>query len=164
MDIFVTVGMGRWPFDRLIEALRPLCQNHSLTVQSGMSKVILPCTMLPFLSFNDFMTHLQDAQIIITHAGNSVRIAQRMGKVPIAMAREARYKEMANDHQVKYLIEEAKTGLVVPLWDSNELLNLVERHAETQNKLLKERRLPSPARSEDVVNTMNRLCEKWIKK
>ncbi len=162
MKIFVTVGMGRWQFDRLLKACMPLCQKHILIAQTGTSKINLPCDSKPFMPFEEVMSHLKKAQIIITHAGNTVRLVQKLGKVPIAMAREARFDEMANDHQVRYLKMEEKNGLVVPVWNSENLFNVVENHIDMQDKLLKERNLPKIATNEEIIKCMNSLCEKWL--
>jgi UDP-N-acetylglucosamine transferase subunit ALG13 len=162
MNIFVTVGMNRWPFDRLLEAVKPLCERHALTIQTGPSKIFLPCRTYVFLSFSEFIWEMKMAEVIITHAGNTVRLVQRLGKVPLAMAREARYGEMANDHQVEYLKCESENGLVVPIWDPKILSELVERHMENQAALLSSRFLPPAVCSENVAKTLELLCQKWI--
>jgi UDP-N-acetylglucosamine transferase subunit ALG13 len=164
MDIFVTVGMGRWQFDRLLQGCIPLCDKHTLIVQSGVSKVALPCVTKPFMAFDEVMGHLRNAQIIITHAGNTVRLVQKLGKVPIAMARESRFNEMGNDHQVRYLKLESESGLVVPVWNPKELVDLVEKHADAQAALLEKRAFPKPATQEEIAGCMNALCIKWIKR
>jgi len=163
MDIFVTVGMGRWPFDRLLQAVRPLCASHNLVVQSGTSNVTLPCCTYRFLPFQDFILQIEKADIVITHAGNTVRLVQRKGKVPIAMARQASKGEMANDHQVDYLRYEEQQGWVVPLWDVANLPRLVETHLATQARILAARPLAQSVPGEVVAAILNRLCEKWIR-
>ena len=49
LSVFVTVGMGRWPFDRLLHAVEPLCAAHEVFVQRGTSTVALPCPSVAFL-------------------------------------------------------------------------------------------------------------------
>src|SRR5271170_7337671 len=115
MNIFVTVGMSRWPFDRLLNALLPLCDSHHVFAQVGVSEVKLPCSTSPFLPQLDLLSRMEKADIVITHAGNTVRLVQRMQKVPITMAREHARGEMADDHQVKYLRYEQDHGRVVAL-------------------------------------------------
>ena len=163
MDIFVTVGMNRWPFDRLLEAVRPLCASHNLVVQSGTSNVKLPCSTYRFLPFQDFLDQIEKADIVITHAGSTVRVVQRKGKVPIAMARQASRGEMANDHQVDYLRYEEQQGWVVPLWEAADLPRLVETHLTTQARIMASRPLSQKVSSEVVAAILNRLCEKWIR-
>ena len=52
--IFVTVGMGPWPFDRLIGAIAPLCEDHDVFAQTGTSSVRPPCLYQPFLAADEF--------------------------------------------------------------------------------------------------------------
>ena len=83
--ILVTVGMGPWPFDRLIRALGPLCAEHEVFAQTGTSAVTPPCLHQQFVPFSDLQERIVAAEVIITHAGNTVRLVQRAGKVPIAV-------------------------------------------------------------------------------
>ncbi len=162
MRIVATVGMGPWPFDRLLRGLAPLTGAHDLLVQSGTSTVELACDQRAFLSFDDFQAALQAADVVVTHAGNTVRLVQRLGKVPIAVAREAARGEMGNDHQVRYLRAEARRGRVVACWDVAQLPALVAGHAAAERALL-ERPLPPPADPERVRLLLDQLCARWTR-
>jgi UDP-N-acetylglucosamine transferase subunit ALG13 len=163
MNIFVTVGMSSWPFDRLLEAVRPLCDSHAVIAQTGPSKVRLPCRTYNFLPFQSFLNEIGKAEIVITHAGNTVRLVQRKGKVPIAMARRAAEGEMPNDHQVRYLQWEQQHGRVVALWDPKDLAKLVEAHLENQARIMATRALPEHIPGFTLANKLNELCEKWVR-
>src|ERR1041384_4651503 len=89
--VVVTVGMGPWPFDRLLEAVRSLCNRYDVFAQTGTSAVDLPCESAPFVTPDELTRRLASADVVITHAGNSVRLAQRLGRAPIAVAREAEH-------------------------------------------------------------------------
>ena len=108
MDIVVTVGMGRWPFDRLVNAAVPLCSDNRVFIQTGASRLRPPCDHVPYVPYPELMRRIEAADVVVTHAGNTVRLAQRMGKIPVAVARTSALGEMANDHQVEYLREEAE--------------------------------------------------------
>ncbi len=161
MRIFVTVGMGSWPFDRLLMAVIPLCDQHEVLVQRGNSKVPLPCNSVPFLSFKDTLQHIAQADIIITHAGNTVRLVQQQGKLPIAMAREKRFQEMANDHQVPYLHYEAQIGRVLALWNPQKLPLLVNSHPTKQVKFREHLHTRKVTSDQEIYQTMTALCQKW---
>src|SRR5689334_22810072 len=117
MDILVTVGMGPWPFDRLLRAIQPLCCEHRVFAQTGSSRVAVSCPSAPFLPRDDLLRRIHQADVVVTHAGNTVRLVQRAQKVPIAVARTAAAGEMPNDHQVEYLRHEERSGRVVAVWD-----------------------------------------------
>jgi UDP-N-acetylglucosamine transferase subunit ALG13 len=156
--ILVTVGMGPWPFDRLIRALRPLCAEHEVFAQTGTSAVTPPCPHKQFIPFGDLQERLAGAEVIITHAGNTVRLVQRAGKVPIAIARRASLGEMGNDHQVAYLQREESTGPVVAVWEPDDLQTAVTAHPGRQAQLLRERPLAPAASPEQIIHTLDALC------
>jgi UDP-N-acetylglucosamine transferase subunit ALG13 len=156
--IVVTVGMGPWPFDRLIRALGPLCAEHEVFAQTGTSAVTPPCPYKQFIPFSDLQERIVAADVIITHAGNTVRLVQRAGKVPIAVARRASLGEMGNDHQVAYLRLEERTGPVVAVWEPDDLQPAVATHTARQARLLRERPVPPAAAPDRVIHTLDSLC------
>lgn len=157
MNILVTVGMSRWPFDRLLKAIVPLCREHDLFVQTGASGIIPPCPHAAFVPFLELVGRIAAADVVITHAGNTVRLVQRAGKVPIAVARTSA-GEMANDHQVIYLRHEAQHGRVIAQWDLSRLSEAVRAHASIEARLKSERKLDQPA---DPVRLAAALDAEW---
>lgn len=134
--MFVTVGMGPWPFDRLLGALQGVCDAHDVFVQTGTSSVRPPAMHQDFLAYTETQRRIAEADVVITHGGNTVRLVQRAGKVPIAVAREAARGEMRNDHQVHYLRREEACGRVVLLdGDLSGLSAAVDRHLAEQRRL-----------------------------
>ena len=129
--------MGPWPFDRLLAALGPVIARHDVFVQTGTSTVAVAAPNAPFLSWDETQRRLRAADVVVTHAGNTVRLVQRAGKVPIAVARESARGEMRNDHQVDYLAAERHSGRVVVLdGDLHELAERVDRHPEVEPQML----------------------------
>ncbi|WFE32550.1 hypothetical protein [Micromonospora sp. WMMD975] len=161
--VLVTVGMGPWPFDRLVAAVAPLCAAHDVFVQTGTSTVTPPCPHEAFLPLDDLRERLAAADVVITHAGNTVRLVQRLGRVPVAVAREAARGEMGNDHQVSYLRAEERTGRVVAVWDVTDLPAVVAGHPERQRLLLAERPLPDAVDDERLVATLDALCARLVR-
>jgi len=156
MKIFVTVGMGPWPFDRLLRAIIPLCDSHDVFAQSGTSQLVLPCRTQPYLPYSELVGQIESADVVITHAGNTVRLVQRSGKVPIVMARQAPH-EMANDHQVEYLQHAQRHDRVVAVWDGAVLPDLVAQHPTRAAALCASRPLSRPADARQVADLLDRL-------
>jgi UDP-N-acetylglucosamine transferase subunit ALG13 len=156
--ILVTVGMGSWPFDRLIRAIGPLFAEHEVFAQTGTSSVTPPGPHQPFVSYGELQDRIAAAEVIITHAGNTVRLVQRAGKVPIAMARQASLGEMGNDHQVAYLRQEERTGPVMAVWAPQELPAAVAAHPVRQAQLLRDRPLAPAATPDQIAATLDALC------
>ena len=115
------------------------------------------------MPFHDVLQEIIQADIVITHAGNTVRLVQREMKVPIAMAREAALGEMGNDHQVAYLREEERTGRVIPVWNAADLDHAVAYFPTLQAEIMSKQPLPASASAEAIMETMTRLCQKWVR-
>jgi ubiquinone/menaquinone biosynthesis C-methylase UbiE/UDP-N-acetylglucosamine transferase subunit ALG13 len=158
MRIFVTVGMSRFPFDRLLAAVAPLCAEHEVFAQTGPSRVSLQCETMPFLSFEGLIARLACADVIICHAGNVVRVAQRQEKVPLAAARHASRAEAANDHQVEFLKWEKAAGSVVAIDDMERLPELVASHAAAEARILRERSLSPPTDGAVVARVLDEVA------
>ncbi|WP_431933469.1 hypothetical protein [Micromonospora sp. RP3T] len=161
--VLVTVGMGPWPFDRLIHGVAPLCAAHEVFVQTGTSTVTPPCPHEAFLPLDDLRERLAAADVVITHAGNTVRLVQRLGRVPVAVAREAARGEMGNDHQVAYLRDEERSGRVIAVWDAADLPAVVAAHPERQRRLLAERPLPGAVDGTRLAATLDALCARLVR-
>lgn len=160
LDVFVTVGMGRWPFDRLLRAVEPVSRRHRVFAQSGTSELQLDYPHEPYLESDEFERRCRSADVLITHAGNTVRVAQRMGKAPIVVARERVRGEMGNDHQVRFLdAESGLTPMVALDGDLEDLLDHVEMHPEIEPALLSSRAVPSqgsPAQTSSRLDAADR--------
>jgi SAM-dependent methyltransferase len=156
--VFVTVGMGPWPFDRLLEAVRPLCDSADVFAQTGASALTLPCRTVSFLSPDEVEKQLRTADVVVTHAGNTVRLAQRAGQVPVAVAREAARGEMGNDHQVEYLKQEQRHGRVIAVWDVAQLADVVAAHDEVSARV-EHRVLPNVVDGRQLADQMDELVD-----
>jgi SAM-dependent methyltransferase/UDP-N-acetylglucosamine transferase subunit ALG13 len=155
-SVFVTVGMGPWPFDRLIAAVAPLCAEHDVFVQTGTSSVVPPCPHQPYLGPAETLHRIRTADVVVSHGGNTVRLAQRAGKIPIAVAREAARGEMRNDHQVAYLAGETDRARVLDGDDlTAALAAAVADHPAVERTMLAA--APPLARPADPATLADRL-------
>ncbi len=155
--VLVTVGMGRWPFDRLVRAASALADEHDVFIQTGTSTVVPECPHRRYLTPAELEERIRDADVVVTHAGNTVRQVQRMGRVPIAVARRARWGEMGNDHQAEYLRREEATGPVVAVWDVVTLRERVRVHS-TEAVDLRDRPVPEPAPPGELADRLDELA------
>ncbi len=101
--IFVAVGT-QFPFDRLIRAVDEWASQHALT---GMAQIAggeyLPQTLQweRFMTTAVFNQHLQNADLIISHAGmGNIITALEHHKPIIVMNRQHALGEHRNDHQL----------------------------------------------------------------
>ena len=127
--VFVTVGNGRQPFRRLLQAVDLLAQAGELEdvfVQCGHTSDELPsCTQKPFLTPAEFEESIRRADLVITHGGCTQLTIVKMGKIPVVMPRLSRFGEVVNDHQLQLVEELASQGYVIPVYDAADLSRAV---------------------------------------
>jgi len=137
LNILVTVGMSDFPFDRLIHAIDPLVDDHEVFAQIGAASIEPRCEFSRYVSPSDLELRICQADVVITHAGNTVRQVQRWGKAPIAVPRREGHGEMSNDHQKRFVDYEAgRSPLVVLDEDLDRLTAVVTTFPETEQALL----------------------------
>lgn len=156
--VFVTVGMGPWPFDRLIDAVEKVAENHEVFAQIGTANRTPTYPHERFIGAHEFDRRLAEADIVITHAGNTVRLVQRLGKVPVAVAREESRGEMANDHQVRFAeFERDLSPIIVLDGDLSDLAATVDGFGEL-SAMVSSRPVP-PASDPRLIS--QRLTPVW---
>lgn len=99
--VVVTVGMER-SFRRLIERVHGLLPAESEVLwQTGPTPVgDLPIAARPFVAAAELDRAMQQADVVIAHAGcGSAIAALRAGKLPILVAREPEHGEVVDLHQ-----------------------------------------------------------------
>jgi len=128
--IFVSVGTERFPFDRLIRAVDEAATHldgESLFVQLGHS-TYLPqrCQWTRFLPYRAFVEQLQQARIVVCHAGvGLLLLCARAGKVPLVVPRRRGFGEHVDDHQVELATRMAQVGSALFAEEPEEILPLI---------------------------------------
>ncbi|MCU7730456.1 hypothetical protein ODJ79_42630 [Actinoplanes sp. KI2] len=156
--LLVTVGMGSRPFDRLITAVAPLCAYHDVFVQTGASTVVPPCPHERYVSLAEMRQRLSEADIVITHAGATVRLVQRLGRVPIVVARLRSLGETDSAEQEHYLRLEERTGRVQAVWDVASLPAAVAAHGSRSARLLETREVPPAAEPAELIVKLDEVA------
>lgn len=107
--ILVVLGTHELPFTRLLEEVERLKRKGIITdevvVQAGHTKFESDLlTIKPFVNYEVMDQLMEEARLIITHAGTgSVISALKKGKKVIAAARLKKYGEHNDDHQLQLL-------------------------------------------------------------
>jgi len=125
--IFVTLGSQKFQFDRLLTELDKLIETGVITepvfAQTGYSTYIprhFACEA--FLDRDGFGAKMQEADLVITHAGTGAIIgAVKQGKKVIAVPRLARYGEHVDDHQTQIIAQFNEMNLILGLEDVTQL-------------------------------------------
>ena len=153
--IFVTVGV-QLPFDRLVRTVDEwaVSRNKSeVFAQVGVSNYVpRRLTAYSFLSDQDFHKYMENAEIIVSHAGmGTIITALELGKRIIVMPRQAALGEHRNDHQsatAKHML-------------SNHIVSVAADEAE----LLKQLNDPGPfATGTAIAESANESLLKFLSK
>ena len=153
--IFVTVGLEKFPFDRLIRHVDALVGTLTIReetfVQIGSSKAVPQnCAWMRSLEYAAFIDRICSARIVITHAGvGSIISCLRYRTIPIACPRLRIHGEHVDDHQVEFLRHLEELNTVIPVYDLSDLSSCIEHYDEMAAK----RRL----RKDDLIPLMDYL-------
>jgi UDP-N-acetylglucosamine transferase subunit ALG13 len=125
--IFVTVGTGEVPFDRLMRAIGSIERSERLVVQAGSSELRpAGATLLDFLPYDELVSYVRSARVVVTHAGvGTVLTAMMAGKRPLVVPRLRRLGEAVDDHQLVFARRVAASGLVTLVEDVARLADAV---------------------------------------
>lgn len=134
--IFVTVGT-QLPFDRLITAVdswAAKADRQDVYAQIGPTSARPRFIRSdPFIGTDAFTKCLNDASVVVAHAGmGSIITALELGKPILVMPRRASLGEHRNEHQLATAKRLADQNRVTVAWDEAELvveLNRIEQLA-----------------------------------
>lgn len=130
--IFVTLGTQDKHFDRLLNAVYKLETDEKIVAQIGStefksSKPEEKFEIHKFLSNEEFEKYMDEARVVITHAGvGTIIYGLKKHKKMIVAARLKKYGEHVNDHQLQILQTFASEGYIIPLENFDDLPKLLE--------------------------------------
>lgn len=131
---FVSIGNGKQYFTRLLDAVDANSRllSEPVLIQHGHTPYFSnDFKTIPFVSMDEFIRHIHDADILILHAGaGSIMNAIKAGKRPIVMPRLADHDEIVNDHQVPFAKILHDEGKVIMVQNANELAAAIQRTKE----------------------------------
>ncbi len=135
--IFVTVGTHEQPFNRLIEYVDKLkgegVIQEDVIMQTGFSTYEPQhCKWSKLLPYSDMIENVKRAHIVITHGGPASFIMPlQIGKTPIVVPRQHRFKEHVNDHQVSFVKAVAqRMGTIIVVDEMEQLGITINRYDE----------------------------------
>jgi UDP-N-acetylglucosamine transferase subunit ALG13 len=158
--IFVTVG-SQLPFDRLIKAIdeiAPSIKGKEIIAQVfGMEYQPKNIKTLDYISPSDFKDYINNAELIISHAGTGTILSvAQLQKPLIVFPRSGKLRETRNDHQFATCRMLEKTCALQVAYDEKQL-------EEKINAFLGDR-LPvmekiTPFASDQLINSIKTFIE-----
>lgn len=131
--IFVTVGSQKFQFNRLLkeidESIENKVINEEVFAQIGVSDYKPQnYKYKEFVTQDEFNKYLDEARLIITHAGTGVIVnAIKKGKKVIGIPRLSKFGEHVDDHQIQLLNEFANMNLIETCIDEKELKEKIQQ-------------------------------------
>lgn len=131
--IFVTVGSQKFQFNRLLKKIDELIENKVINeevfAQIGVSNYKPQNHKYKeFVTQDEFNKYLDEARLIITHAGTGVIVnAIKKGKKVIGIPRLSKFGEHVDDHQIQLLNEFANMNLIETCIDEKELKEKIQQ-------------------------------------
>ena len=157
--ILVTLGTQDRSFKRLLDAIQKQIDNGNIKdkviVQAGhtiyKSKDM---EIFDLIDRDQFSELISKCDLLITHGGvGSILTGLNNNKKVIATPRLKEYNEHQNNHQLEIIEKFSNTGLILPLYNLDEL-----------DKVLKEVKIFKPKKFKSNTSNMIKLIEEFIDK
>ena len=156
--MLVTVGLERFPFDRLLRLVDRLVESG--TVRGPVFGQIGHSRYEPrqfefcrFLPFDQMRQRLQEADAVLCHGGvGTIMLAVSLGKVPLVFPRRAEFGEQLDDHQLDLASRLAAGGRVLVADTEESLADQISRYDELKNALPAR---SAPAEMDALVNFLH---------
>ncbi len=160
--IFVTLG-SQLPFDRLLRAVdnsAHLIPGTEIIVQTERGNYHpVHVTPVPFITPALFRKYMQDAELVISHAGiGTILAAGEMQKKLILFPRFGSLNETRNDHQIATCKRMAEKYALNVAYNEEELAKLINQY--TANELLPMRFVPEYAGKSLIHSLENYMAVK----
>lgn len=131
--IFVTVGTQKFPFDRLIKMVDEAAASgnlkDSIYMQKGVGEYVPQnCGYVDFCSNEEFVRHIDNCRLLITHSGVGTIMKGLERKKPVIIVpRLARYGEHVDDHQLQVAGVFAANRYCMVFKEKDSILDLIDR-------------------------------------
>jgi len=136
MKAFVTLGLDRKPFTRLLELIDEAVEVNLLSRESLVQRGHTPFfttnfRIVDFLPFTEMLQAITEADLVITHAGvGSVLLCLNAGRIPLVMPREGKRGEHVDNHQIEFAEVMAGSGKARAAFDGKDFFACLERAGE----------------------------------
>jgi len=155
--ILVTLGTQDKSFKRLLDAIQKEIDNGNIkdkvVVQAGCTKYeSKDMEIFDLIDRDKFADLIKECDLLITHGGvGSILTGLKNNKKVIAAPRLKEYGEHTNNHQLEIIEKFSYSGLILPLYEFNEL-----------EKILKNIDKFKPKKYKSNTNNMIKLIEDYI--
>lgn len=131
MNVFVTVGLERKPFVRLVRlvdiAVTAGLLPEDTLFQYGHTDVKpMGCRSVDFLSYDEMVRTIDGCDLVITHAGvGTVLLCLDLGLKPLVVPRLAKRGEHVDNHQQEFADRMLEQDMVYVARNEHEFLDVL---------------------------------------
>lgn len=131
--IFVTVGSGKIPFNRLLMKLDEAIEKGSLKIpvfaQSGQSDYQPKYFQsVPYLNREEYQKEIEQCSVLVTHGGvGSIMMGIRAGKPVIVFPRLVQLGENVDDHQLEIADVFVKKNFILLCREEDDWGEIIEK-------------------------------------
>lgn len=162
--IFVTVGTHEQQFDRLIKKIDDLKREGKIEdevfIQLGYSTYIPEkCNWKKMIGYDEMNEYMNKARIIITHGGpGSIFQSINLKKMPVVVARNPKYNEHIDNHQIEFTRKLHKKGSILAVEDIDEIEYIIKNYEDFALEIQMENNL----NSDDFIMRFSLLIENMM--
>lgn len=161
--IIVSLGTHERPFLRLVKKIEYLIQKkkikESVIIQLGYTKYnIKGVKSYDFVPVNKMRDYIKKSSVMITHGGvGSIMDCLSFGKPPIVVPRRKELNEHSDDHQMQITKEMEKQGIIIPVYDIDNLENAIKKARSFKLKKRKQGK-------SKIIDIIEKKLNKWGRK
>jgi len=141
--IFCTVGSTNFDFSRLVKKMDDISKSidEKVVLQIGGTKYTPKyAEYFKFKSRKEIGKYYNESKIIVGHAGTGTIItAFRYNKPIIIVPRRKKFNEAVDDHQLEIAKKLEDNGMVIVVYDINNLKKTLEKKELYKKNMLGER-------------------------
>jgi glycosyltransferase involved in cell wall biosynthesis/UDP-N-acetylglucosamine transferase subunit ALG13 len=160
--IFVTAGLEKYQFNRLflcVDSLieRGLVDPQSLICQKGKSSYVPKrYSAFDYISFEDMITNIVKADIVISHAGiGTLILCLDLGKIPIIFPRQSQHKEHLDNHQTEFCKDIGTFRKALIAYDETHLAEAISKYDELCNIVMHSSIAPDMDLTDNIRKIIN---------
>lgn len=162
--IVITVGLEKYPFNRLLRNMDEWVGNQS--IREPVFAQIGHSTYLPrhleycrFLPFDEMRKQIQKADRVICHAGvGTILLSLRLGRHPLVIPRHAEFGEQVDDHQLDLCTRLCESDQITVVDPPHTLLAHLQKPVSEQPLSVPVPAPPAQLRLESFLNETLREC------
>lgn len=143
--IFVTVGTSDFDFIRLVKFMDESAKNirEEIIIQKGKTNYKTKnCKGFDFIEDKKYHKYMQNARIIITHAGvGSILTCLKYNKKPVIVPRLKKYGEHIDNHQIEIAKKFSEKFYLEVIENVNKLKSIIKVRKNRRFKRFKDYKL-----------------------